>query len=893
MAINYKILGQAVNELKVDSTDNVSAILSELKIKNTSYPTSVDAFVSKATPKTYTITQNVIDNISADGGLTHLSGSDFALNDGRSHDGEEVLSHIAIYNPTNNSYRNTLNDFNRDSTLSDGKVQQMSDGNYFVVSEYAYIDETGNYQSNFILDKDSLKILQTPNHYDSGGFSQGTKKIGYDSISNQFYIGTFVSTVDSHSSEFIYRVNSDLSIDTSFTAPSVSSLGISNRYTDGFYFYVNSDRSLTVIETVLYNSIKQKVMYRLNTDGSINTSFGLKELGNPETGGQGDIFLLDNEFVYFVYTDSSPSWIGVENSVVRISMETGLLDDSFLISNLSAQMGYKLFNLKDSIIVQGDFYGYFVDNGFYKRFSKNGINQELDFVDISIAAGAPSPNNTPSFYEYEDNKAIIINSSSPNILIDGLKTNKIALIDFTKSSQVLPQGVTDSEITVDELLKEIDEKRFYFEANVPSIQNIRGVLKLPNGKYFVYGAFSRIVYYNSSRSYITDTSFNSMVVLNSDFTIDFSFVPPSFDGDIRTAILDNNQIIIGGSFSSVGGHSTKGLAAINLDGSVDTNATSQMYAINGPSFNPTVHDVKAFTDQYGSWLYVSGNIEHNSQIQRERVLRLNRSSFALDESYFVLSSNDTVAGFGYGMAVTSDYLYVPILGSAASAIYKIGHNGVVYDSHSIGHNINNQLVDAFNTAISDNNRIVFFGAFDWNQTASVPSHRLSIAAVDYDLNLVSSLTISAEVTYWARMETATINSRDVVLLSTSGEISFSGFLSYKHIFYMDNLEHLPNITQQQSGAMIPGSEPNTLIDFDSSSYGSYEYGSFDLLRDDYYNIPQSDKDYLIKQKHLDYDEEIKVSGGIVLSDNDCLVVNTKKYNPDNVIIQAYGIEETA
>lgn len=52
------------------------------------------------------------------------------------------------------------------------------------------------------------------------------------------------------------------------------------------------------------------------------------------------------------------------------------------------------------------------------------------------------------------------------------------------------------------------------------------------------------------------------------------------------------------------------------------------------------------------------------------------------------------------------------------------------------------------------------------------------------------------------------------------------------------------------------------------------------------------KDYIIKNKSFSYDEEIKISGGIALESGQSLVIETRNYNPDTVIIQAYGIEET-
>ena len=54
----------------------------------------------------------------------------------------------------------------------------------------------------------------------------------------------------------------------------------------------------------------------------------------------------------------------------------------------------------------------------------------------------------------------------------------------------------------------------------------------------------------------------------------------------------------------------------------------------------------------------------------------------------------------------------------------------------------------------------------------------------------------------------------------------------------------------------------------------------------------AEKDYLIKSKFLDYDDEISISGGLALSSGESLCAVASTDGASRVIIQVYGIEET-
>ncbi len=96
---------------------------------------------------------------------------------------------------------------------------------------------------------------------------------------------------------------------------------------------------------------------------------------------------------------------------------------------------------------------------------------------------------------------------------------------------------------------------------------IRSLAQLPDGKFLIGGNFS---------TYDGTTS-QGLVKLNADYTVDTSFTAPSLPSNNLVAMitpLPDGRILLGGSFSSVGGHVTRNLAISNANGSVDTSFSS-------------------------------------------------------------------------------------------------------------------------------------------------------------------------------------------------------------------------------------------------------------------------------------------------------------------------------
>jgi hypothetical protein len=67
--------------------------------------------------------------------------------------------------------------------------------------------------------------------------------------------------------------------------------------------------------------------------------------------------------------------------------------------------------------------------------------------------------------------------------------------------------------------------------------------------------------------------------------------------------------------------------------------------------------------------------------------------------------------------------------------------------------------------------------------------------------------------------------------------------------------------------------------------------SVDIIDSPYFST--QNKDYLIKNKDLSFDDEIEINGGIALESGQSLFIETRNYDSYDVIIQVYGIEESA
>lgn len=146
----------------------------------------------------------------------------------------------------------------------------------------------------------------------------------------------------------------------------------------------------------------------------------------------------------------------------------------------------------------------------------------------------------------------------------------------------------------------------------------------PDGSIFLTGSFTSI----------QGVSRVNMVKLTPNGTVDqaFSSAFTSADQLSALAVQADGKVVVGGSFTSVGGFSRKNVVRLNIDGSVDT------------SFNPGVGpngSISAISIQGGGGIFIAGNFSQFDSTPRAGIAKLTAAG-ALDQTFDVGSGPSPV-----------------------------------------------------------------------------------------------------------------------------------------------------------------------------------------------------------------------------------------------------------
>ncbi|RUT68113.1 T9SS C-terminal target domain-containing protein [Flavobacterium cupreum] len=135
-----------------------------------------------------------------------------------------------------------------------------------------------------------------------------------------------------------------------------------------------------------------------------------------------------------------------------------------------------------------------------------------------------------------------------------------------------------------------------------------------------------IVVHNTNNEFYSD--YNYVARLNTDGSFDTSFVKAKFSTLIGSSvylykllILSNGKIIVGGKFTGAGGKSSRNLAQLNNDGTLDTS-----FAIGlgfNAGFATTSDYVKDVVEQKDHKIVVCGSFKRFDTTDRENLARLN------------------------------------------------------------------------------------------------------------------------------------------------------------------------------------------------------------------------------------------------------------------------------
>jgi uncharacterized delta-60 repeat protein len=316
----------------------------------------------------------------------------------------------------------------------------------------------------------------------------------------------------------------------------------------------------------VYNGTTQNRIARLNTDGSLDTSFNAGGIG-ANNSVLSIIVQPDGKILIcgaFEFYNNIPV-----SKIIRLNSD-GSLDSSFNNSTIASNYIYNMALQADGKILIATQY-----NNVFRRIERLNSDGSLD---ASFNLGLGSNLDILSIVTLSDGK----------ILIGG---------NFTSYNSVSTGNIAklNSDGTLDTSFNSGTGFNGYIHKMVVQSDN----------KILIGGYFSN---YNG-------TNVNNFTRINADGSIDNSFNTGTGASNfvLSIAIQSDNKILIGGGFYVYNGTQITQLARINQDGSLD-NSFAPANGPNGPPFSILLpSDEKAI---------VAGNFTTYNSINRRRIARI-------------------------------------------------------------------------------------------------------------------------------------------------------------------------------------------------------------------------------------------------------------------------------
>jgi uncharacterized delta-60 repeat protein len=431
------------------------------------------------------------------------------------------------------------------------------------------------------------------------GLSNAVRAISLQSDGKIIAGGSFTD-YNGTSQPYLARLNSNGTLDTSFAqtgtglSSSVSALSLQS---DG---KIIAGGSFTD-----YNGTSRPYLARLNSDGTLDTSFvqtgtGLSSIVNALSLQSDGKIIAGGNFANYNGT-SRPR-------LARINAD-GTLDTSFVQTGTGLDSNVFALSLQSDgkIIAGGNFTNY---NGTSRpRLARINTDGTLD---TSFAQTGTGLDNIVNALSLQSDGKIVVGGQFLNY--NGTSRPYLARINSN--------GTLDTS---------------FVQTGTGLSGDLRAVSILSDGKIVAGGNF---LYYNAiSRPYLAR--------LNSDNTLDTGFVQTGtgLNGSVRALSLQSDgKIIAGGLFTNYDGTSRPYLARINTDGTLDTS-----FVQTGTGLN---NQVNAVTLQSDGKIIAGGNFTDYNGTSRPYLARINTDG-TLDTS-FVQTGTGLSTGNVHALSIQSD-----------------------------------------------------------------------------------------------------------------------------------------------------------------------------------------------------------------------------------------------
>lgn len=485
------------------------------------------------------------------------------------------------------------------------------------------------------------------------GFNGSVNEVKIQSDGKIILVGNF-TTYNGATFNRIIRLNTDATVDNSFNIGT----GLNNTPVT---IAIQSDGKILVGGAFnSYNGVTRNSIVRINTNGSIDTSFDLTTaiLGNVD-----DIEVLSDGRISmvggFTYYKTTPT-------LVLMSRSARFLSDGTPDTYYSFPDGYTtdhLITAEGDIYLVGQFYLY---NSSPRHFivKTNLYGTQDESFQVNPSEGLNGPVNTVASINNED------------IYLGGYFTyfNGFSQNYFLKVNNL---GQKDNSFNIGS----------GFDTYVTTIA------VNADGKVYVGGFFN---IYNG-------TNAKRIVRLNTDGSIDNSFViGTGFNNRVdKIIILNNGKVLVAGNFTNYNGTNVNRIVLLNTDGSIDN--TFEI----GTGFNQNVIDLTLNAD---GKIIVVGNFTSYKDILVNRIVRLNNDG-SIDNTFNVGSGlNSTV------MQVEVDYenkvlvagSFTSYNGTTRNRIVRINNDGSIDNSFNIGTGFNSTINSL---AVQPDGKVIVGGLF--------------------------------------------------------------------------------------------------------------------------------------------------------------------------------------
>jgi uncharacterized delta-60 repeat protein len=562
-------------------------------------------------------------------------------------DGKIIVAGFLLLRENNSSFQGRLARFNTDGSI-DTTFQTLPIGNEGIINDIVLQPDgkilVGGSFNNFngtavnkLLRLNADGSMDTNFNYTIGAATINSIALQQDG--KVLVAGSLFVTFNGYSQRLLIRLNSDGSLDTSFAFGFTAFPSFTDRI---YKVAVQPDGKILAAGTFeTFNGTPQGRIIRFNTDGTKDTSFNI---GTGATGGTGLRDLVIQPDGKILIGGNTVLWNNQATDPIHRIHPDGSLDTTFVLG-VSSTYFYRLAIQSDGKIAA---IGLFTINGSAQRVTKLNSDGSLD----STFVNKPISNAINCLDIQTDDKMLIGGYMNE---YDGVKKNGFARVETN--------GNLDTTFNLNTGLNN--------EVNTIALQS--------DGKALLGGDFTTF----------DGVSQNKIIRINDNGTKDnLLAIGSGFNNTIENIkVQSDGKILVAGSFTTFNGTAANSLIRLNNDGTRDNSFTI------GTGFNDYVQVIILQPD---GKIILGGNFTQFDGQTQNYCIRLNAdgtkdSSFSIDTALnnrvtsIVLQSDGKIILGGN---------FITFNGLNQNKLVRVNPDGTKDTTYDIGSGINTSNSDA-------------------------------------------------------------------------------------------------------------------------------------------------------------------------------------------------------